>query len=196
MTDGTDLPGPGDGRRDPNSLPPRQEGGGLPSRHEEGSHNQELQEEEEIEEETYFCPREPSPDQDSSEEELRRPRYGRHRRRGRHHRLSFSPVGKGAAGEVSFPHHMVSSSPQQQSLVSESNSAKLNELLDRSLTEEGLTRHIADLLSTLTGRVQLTPFELSSLKIGSSVPSASSVNTRMTVSDFGAISKLSGNENE
>ena len=51
---------------------------------------------------------------------------------------------------------MVSSSPQQQSLVSESNIAKLNELLDRSLTEEGLTSNIADLLSTLAGRVQLT----------------------------------------
>ena len=68
---------------------------------------------------------------------------------------------------------MVSSSPQQQSLVSESNIAKLNELLDRSLTEEGLTSNIADLLSTLTGRVQLAPSESSSLKIGSSVPSAS-----------------------
>ena len=91
---------------------------------------------------------------------------------------------------------MVSSSPQQQSLVSESNIVKLSELLDRSLTEEGLTSNIANLLSTLTGRVQLTPSDSSSLKIGSSVPSVSSVNTRMTMPDFGAISKFSGNEND
>ena len=110
---------------------------------------------------------------------------------------SFSSVKKGAAGQVSFPHHMVSSSPQQQSLVSESNIAKLNELLDKSLTEEGRTSNIADLLSTLTGRVQLAPSESSSLKVDSSVPSVSSVNTRMTMSDFGAISKkFSGNEND
>ena len=138
-----------------------------------------------------------SPDQGSSEEELRRHRYGRHRtRRGRHHRRSFYPVGKGAAGEVSFPDHMVSSSPQQQSLVSESIMAKLNGLLDNSFTEEGLTSNIADLLSTLTGRVQLTPSESSSLRICSSVPSASSLNTRLTMSVFGAISKFSGNEKD
>ena len=47
----------------------------------------------------------------------------------------------------------MASPPQQQSLVSESNIAKLNELLDRSLTEDGLTINIADLLLTLTGRV-------------------------------------------
>ena len=76
---------------------------------------------------------------------------------------------------------MVSSSPQQQSLDSERNIAKLDELLDRSLTEEGRTSNIADLLSTLTGRVQLAPPESSNLKIGSSVPSVSSVNTRMTM---------------
>ena len=132
MADGKDPPGPGDVHTDPNALPPRQEGGGLPSRREE------------VGDETYFSPREPSRGQDSSEE-LRRRLYGRHRsRRERDHRQSFSPARKGAAGEVSFPHHMVSSSPQQQSL-------------DRSLTEEGLTSNIADLLSTLTGRVQLTP---------------------------------------
>ena len=109
-------------------------------------------------EETYFSPREPSPGEDSFEDELRRHRYGRQRsRRGRHHRRSFSPVGKGAAGEVSSPHHMASSSPQQQSLVSESNIAELNELLDRSFTEEGLTSNIADPSSILTARVQPTP---------------------------------------
>ena len=43
--------------------------------------------------------------------------------------------------------------------MTESNIAKSNELLDRSLTEVGLTNNIADLLSTLTGRVQLTPSE-------------------------------------
>ena len=91
---------------------------------------------------------------------------------------------------------MVSGSPQQQSLASESDTAKLNELLDRSLTEEGLTSNIADLLFTLTGGVQLAPSESSSLKIGRSVPSVSSVNTRMAMSDFGAISKFSGNEND
>ena len=76
--------------------------------------------------------------------------------------------------------------------------AKLNELLDRPLTEEGLPSNIADLMSTLTGRVQLTPSESSSLKIGSSVPSTSSttVNTRMTMSDCRAVSKFSGNEND
>ena len=208
MVDGTDPHGPGEGRRDPDNLLPRQEGGRLPSRHEEDSRNPsaaggpdenqvELQEEEEVEENTYFSPREPSPDQNSSEAELRRHRYGRHRsRRGHHCRRSFSPVGKSAAGEVSFLHNMVSP-PQQQSLVSESNIAKLNELLNRSLTEEGLTSNIADLLSTLTGRVQMTPSESSSLKIGRSVTSASSttVNTRMTMSDFGAVPKFSGNEN-
>ena len=192
MADGTDPPSPGDGRTGLNTLSPRQEGGGLPSRPEEGSLDQDQQQ---VEEETYFSPREPSPRQDSSEEELRRHRYGRHRsRRGRHHRRLFSPVGKGAAGEVSFPHHMVISSPQQQSLVSERNIAQLNEVLDWSLTE-GLTSNIADLLSTLTGRVQIAPSESSSLKIGSSVPSVSSVNTRMTMYDLGAISKFSGNEN-
>ena len=117
-------------------------------------------------------------------------------RRGRHHGQSLSPVGKGAAGEVLFPHHMVSSFPQQQSLVSESSIAMLNELLDKSLTEEGRTSNIADLLSTMTGRVQLTPSESSSLKIGSSVPSVSSVNTRMTMSDFGATSKFWGKRQE
>ena len=70
---------------------------------------------------------------------------------------------------------MVSSPPQQQLLVSESKIGKLNELLDRSLTEKGLTSNIADLLSTSTGRVQLSPSESSSLKLGSSVPSVSSV---------------------
>ena len=153
MADGTDPPGHGDGHTDLTTLLPRLEGGGLPSRPEEGNLNQD-HEEEEVEEETYFSPREPSPGQDSSEDEQRRHRYGRHRsRRGRHRRRSFYPVEKGAVGEVSFPHHIVSSSPQQQSLVSESNIAKLNELLDRSPTEEGLTSNIADLWSTLTSRV-------------------------------------------
>ena len=197
MAGGTDPPGPGDGHTDPNALPPRQEGGGLPSRPEESSQDQDLQEEEEVEEETYFSPREPSPGKDSSEEELKRHRCGRHRSlRGRHHRRSFSPVGKGAAFEVSFPQHMVSSSPQQQSLVSEDHIAMLNKLLDKSVTEEGLTSNIADLLSTLTGRVQLNPSDSSSLKIGSSFPSVSSVNARMKVSYFGAISKFTGNEND
>ena len=68
MADGTDPPGPGDGHTDPNILPPRLEGGGLPSRPEEGCSNQDQEEEEEVEEETYFSPREPSPGQDSSEE--------------------------------------------------------------------------------------------------------------------------------
>ena len=115
LADGTDPPDPGGGRRDPDSPLPRQEEGRLPSCPKEGSRNPsassgpndkqvELQEKEEVEEDTYFSPRKPSPDQDSSEEELRRHRYGRHRsRRGRHRRRSFSPVGKGAAGEVSFP---------------------------------------------------------------------------------------------
>ena len=55
----------------------------------------------------------------------------------------------------------------------------------------------ADLLSTLMGRVQLTPSESSNLEVGSSVASAScpSVYTRMTMSGFGAVSKSSGNEN-
>ena len=106
MADGTDSPGPGDGRADLNTLPPRLEGGGLPSRPEEGNLNQDQEEEEEVGEETYFSPREPSPGHDSSEEEQRRHRYGRHRsRRGRHRRRSFSPVGKGAAGSLlSSPH--------------------------------------------------------------------------------------------
>ena len=112
MADGTDPPGPREGRRDPDSLPPRQEEGRLPSRPEECSHNPsvsgQLQEEEEVKEETHCSPREPSPDQHSSEE-LRRHRHGRHRgrRRGHHRRRSFSPVREGAA-EVSFPHNMVS----------------------------------------------------------------------------------------
>ena len=66
MADGTDPPGPGDGHTDPNTLPPRQEGGGLSSRREEGSQDQDLQEEEEVKE-TYFSPREPSPGEDSSD---------------------------------------------------------------------------------------------------------------------------------
>ena len=57
-----------------------------------------------------------------------------------------------------------------------------------------LTSNIADLLSTLTDRVQITPPESSNLRVGSSIPSApsaSSVNTRMTVTDFGAVAKFS-----
>ena len=38
-------------------------------------------------------------------------------------------------------------------MVSDSNIVMSNELLDRSLRDEGLTSYIADLLSTLTGRV-------------------------------------------
>ena len=71
----------GDGHTDLNTLPPRLEGGCLPSRPEEGNLNQDQEEEEEVEEDTYFSPREPSPGQDSSEKEQRRHRYGRHRSR-------------------------------------------------------------------------------------------------------------------
>ena len=117
MADATDPPGPGDGHTDPNTLVPRQEGGGLPSRLEEGSLDQDRHEEK-VEIVTYFSPRGPSPGEDSFKEELGRHRYGRHRsHRGRHHRRSFSPVGKGAAGEVSFPRHMVSNSPQQKYVI-------------------------------------------------------------------------------
>ena len=45
MADGTDPPGPGDGYTDPNTLPPRQEGGGPSSRPEEGSQDQDRHEE-------------------------------------------------------------------------------------------------------------------------------------------------------
>ena len=81
MADGTDTPDPGEGRRDLDSLPPRQEGCRLLSRHEEGgrnpsapggpNENQVELPEEKVEEEAYFSPREPSPEQDSSEGELR-----------------------------------------------------------------------------------------------------------------------------
>ena len=146
------------------------------------------------EEEEHFSPRErkPSPEASASDEGRRRYHHGRrrHSRRG-HRRRSFSPVGKGAAGEA-LPPKSVVSPPQQSSLVSDSNIVMLNELLDRSLREEGLTSNIADLLSTLTGRVQLTPPESSNLRVGSSVPSAPSTSmsadTRMTMTDFGAVS--------
>ena len=92
------------------------------------------------------------------------------------------------------------SPPQQLSLVSDSNIVMLNELLDRSHREERLTSNIADLLSSLTGRVQLTPSESSNLRAGSSVPPAPSMsmsaNRRMTVTDFGAVSIFVGNEND
>ena len=145
----------------------------------------------EQEEEEYFSPRErePSPEASTSDEERRRHHHGRrrHSRRG-HRRRSFSPVGKAAAGEA-IPPESVVSPPQQLSLVSDSNIVLLP---DRSLREEGLTSNIADLLSTLTGRVQLTPPESSNLRVGSSVPSAPSTSmsadTRMTMTDFGAVS--------
>ena len=97
------------------------------------------------------------------------------------------PVGKGAAGESPPLQSVVS--PSQQSLVSDSNIVMLP---DRSLRDKGLTSNIADLLPTLTGRGQLTPPESSNLRVGSSVPSAPSMsmsaNTRVTMSDFGAVS--------
>ena len=147
------------------------------------------------EQEQYFTPRErePSPQAPSfSEEERKRRRHGRHRRRCRHRRRSFSPVGKGAAGEALPPQSLVST--PQQSLVSDSNIVMLNVLLDRSLREEGLTSNIADLLSTPTGRVQITPPESSNPSAGSSVPPAPPMS--MTMTDFGAVSNFSGDEND
>ena len=156
---------------------------------------------EDEEEEEFFSPgeRESSPES-SSDYERRHHRHGRHRtrrghRHGRHrtrrgHRCrSFSPVRTGAAGEVTSP---------QTPLVSETNIVMLNELLDRSLREDGLTSKIADVLSALTGRVQSNPPESSNPSAGSSVPSvpSASVNTRMTMTDFGAVSIFSGNDND
>ena len=75
MADGTDPPCLGKGRRDPDSPLPRQEEGRLTSRPEEGSRNLfasggpndnqvELQEEEEVEDDIYVDPHEPSLDRD------------------------------------------------------------------------------------------------------------------------------------
>ena len=91
------------------------------------------------EEEEYFSPRErePSPQASSSEEERKRRRHGPRRSRRGHRRRSFSPVGKGAAGKALPPQSLAS--PPQQSSVSDSNIVTLNELLDKSLREEGLT---------------------------------------------------------
>ena len=142
----------------------------------------------------------PSPEASALDVERRRHHHGRrcHSRRG-HRRRSFSPVGKGAAGEA-LPPKSVVSPPQQSSLVSDSNIVMLNELLDRSLREEGLTSNIADLLSILIGRDLLTSPESSSLRVGSSVPSAPSMsmsaNTRMAMSNIGAVSNFPGNEND
>ena len=147
------------------------------------------------EEEEHFSPRErkPSPEASASDEGRRRYHHGRrrHSRRG-HRRRSFSPVGKGAAGEALPPQSLVST--PQQSLVSDSNIVMLNVLLDRSLREEGLTSNIADLLSTPTGRVQITPPESSNPSAGSSVPPAPPMS--MTMTDFGAVSNFSGDEND
>ena len=81
---------------------------------------------------------EPSPDTSpSASEEHKHRRHGRRRSRRGHRRRSFSPVGKGAAGKALPPQSLAS--PPQQSSVSDSNIVTLNELLDKSLREEGLT---------------------------------------------------------
>ena len=222
MADETNPPspsGPGEGHRDHGYHPSsRHEGGRHSSRHEQSRRQivegpipdtDSIRDQSvssgavvggaaatmDEEEEECFSSREREPSaqaSSSSDEEHKRRRHGHRRSRRGHRRRSLSAVGKGASGEA-LPRQSLFS-PPQQSLVSDSNIVMLNELLERSLREEGLTSSIADLLSTLTSRVKITPPGSSIPSAGSAVPWVPSMsgNTRMAMADFGTVSKFSG----
>ena len=99
----------------------------------------------------------------------------------------FLLLGKEQLAKPSPPNLWAVLSSSRKSAIA---TVMLNELLDRSI-REGLTSNIVDLLSTLTGRVQITPPESSNPSADNSVPSAPSMsaNTRMTMTDFVAVSK-------